>query len=99
MPRLLINLAEQFISVDFMESKETLNVGFYMLQTCESAVQLRKAGRVTVRESTLKDLGATHFKYGVVAEHFEVWTVLFHMKIGNHLVYLYLGVSIMVGPG
>ncbi|KAJ0076805.1 hypothetical protein Patl1_36312 [Pistacia atlantica] len=39
---------------------------------CESAVQLRKAGKVTVRESTLKKLGATHFKYGVVNEHFEV---------------------------
>ncbi|RWR75872.1 Hemoglobin 1, GLB1,NSHB1,ATGLB1,HB1 [Cinnamomum micranthum f. kanehirae] len=42
------------------------------VMTCESAVQLRKAGRVTVRESTLKDLGATHFKYGVVDEHYEV---------------------------
>ncbi|KAI3448061.1 hypothetical protein Pfo_004726 [Paulownia fortunei] len=40
--------------------------------TCESAVQLRKAGKVTVKDSTLKDLGATHFKYGVVDEHFEV---------------------------
>ncbi|XP_057965797.1 non-symbiotic hemoglobin 1 [Malania oleifera] len=42
------------------------------VMTCESAVQLRKAGKVTVRESSLKDLGATHFKYGVVDEHFEV---------------------------
>ncbi|KAJ1410431.1 Leghemeoglobin, iron-binding site [Sesbania bispinosa] len=42
------------------------------LMTCESAVQLRKAGKVTVRESNLKKLGATHYKYGVVAEHFEV---------------------------
>ncbi|KAH7575135.1 hypothetical protein JRO89_XS02G0053200 [Xanthoceras sorbifolium] len=42
------------------------------VMTCESAVQLRKAGKVTVRESNLKDLGATHFKYGVVDEHFEV---------------------------
>lgn len=41
-------------------------------QTCESAVNLRKAGKVTVRESNLIDLGATHFKYGVVDEHFEV---------------------------
>nr|AZL41264.1 class I non-symbiotic haemoglobin [Datisca glomerata] len=40
--------------------------------TCESAVQLRKAGKVTVRESSLKKLGATHYKYGVVSEHFEV---------------------------
>ncbi|OMO92189.1 Globin [Corchorus olitorius] len=42
------------------------------VMTCESAVQLRKAGKVTVRESSLKKLGATHFKYGVVDEHFEV---------------------------
>ncbi|KAJ1382968.1 Leghemeoglobin, iron-binding site [Sesbania bispinosa] len=42
------------------------------VMTCESAVQLRKAGKVTVRESNLKKLGATHYKYGVVAEHFEV---------------------------
>ncbi|KAK9200533.1 hypothetical protein WN944_015731 [Citrus x changshan-huyou] len=34
--------------------------------------QLRKAGKVTVRESTLKKLGAVHFKSGVVNEHFEV---------------------------
>lgn len=45
---------------------------FLLFQTCESAVQLRKAGKVTVRESTLKKLGATHLKYGVVNEHFEV---------------------------
>ncbi|XP_050234460.1 non-symbiotic hemoglobin 1 [Mercurialis annua] len=42
------------------------------IMTCESAVQLRKAGKVTVRESSLKKLGAIHFKYGVVDEHFEV---------------------------
>ncbi|KAJ0010142.1 hypothetical protein Pint_34560 [Pistacia integerrima] len=42
------------------------------VMTCESAVQLRTAGKVTVKESTLKDLGATHLKYGVVDEHFEV---------------------------
>ncbi|XP_058080746.1 uncharacterized protein LOC131228928 [Magnolia sinica] len=42
------------------------------VMTCESAVQLRKVGKPTVRESSLKDLGATHFKYGVVDEHFEV---------------------------
>ncbi|KAK7264337.1 hypothetical protein RJT34_31944 [Clitoria ternatea] len=42
------------------------------MMTCESAVQLRKAGKVTVRESTLKKLGGTHFKYGVANEHFEV---------------------------
>ncbi|XVF68186.1 hypothetical protein PTKIN_Ptkin10aG0184200 [Pterospermum kingtungense] len=42
------------------------------VMTCESAIQLRKAGKVTVKESNLKDLGATHFKYGVADEHFEV---------------------------
>ncbi|KAA8545928.1 hypothetical protein F0562_020621 [Nyssa sinensis] len=42
------------------------------VMTCESAVQLRKAGKVTVKESVLKDLGATHLKYGVVDEHYEV---------------------------
>ncbi|XP_030450218.1 hemoglobin-2-like [Syzygium oleosum] len=42
------------------------------VMTCESAVQLRKAGKATVRESTLKDLGATHFQYNVADEHFEV---------------------------
>ncbi|XP_054795600.1 non-symbiotic hemoglobin-like [Prosopis cineraria] len=42
------------------------------VMTCESAVQLRKAGKVTVRESNLKRLGAVHFKSGVVDEHFEV---------------------------
>ncbi|KAM7264401.1 hypothetical protein ACFE04_002084 [Oxalis oulophora] len=42
------------------------------IMTCESAVQLRKAGKVTVRESTLKKLGSSHLKYGVVDEHFEV---------------------------
>lgn len=47
------------------------------MQTCESAVQLRKAGKVTVKDSTLKDLGATHFKYGVVDEHFEVTCLVF----------------------
>ncbi|KAL8137274.1 hypothetical protein V2J09_003275 [Rumex salicifolius] len=42
------------------------------IMTCESAAQLRKAGKVTVRESSLKRLGSTHFKYGVADEHFEV---------------------------
>ncbi|KNA03363.1 hypothetical protein SOVF_209930 [Spinacia oleracea] len=40
--------------------------------TCESAVNLRKAGKVTVKDSNFKDLGELHFKYGVVDEHFEV---------------------------
>ncbi|XVE67417.1 hypothetical protein DITRI_Ditri08aG0159100 [Diplodiscus trichospermus] len=42
------------------------------VMTCESAVQLRKSGKATVRESSLKKLGAVHFNYGVVDEHFEV---------------------------
>ncbi|XP_017256230.1 non-symbiotic hemoglobin 1 isoform X2 [Daucus carota subsp. sativus] len=42
------------------------------VMTCETAVQLRKAGKVTVKESTLKDMGATHSRVGVVDEHFEV---------------------------
>ncbi|XP_038983626.1 hemoglobin-2-like [Phoenix dactylifera] len=42
------------------------------VMTCESAAQLRKAGKVTVRETTLKKLGASHFKSGVLDEHFEV---------------------------
>nr|CAB16751.1 hemoglobin [Trema orientale] len=41
------------------------------VMTCESAVQFRKAGKVTVRESNLKRIGAIHFKNGVVHEHFE----------------------------
>ncbi|XP_047311801.1 hemoglobin-2-like [Impatiens glandulifera] len=40
--------------------------------TCKTAIQLRKAGKVTVSESTLQSLGANHFKYNVAAEHFEV---------------------------
>ncbi|KAK7341524.1 hypothetical protein VNO80_24456 [Phaseolus coccineus] len=42
------------------------------VMTCDSAVQLRKAGKVTVRESNLKKLGATHFRAGVANEHYEV---------------------------
>ncbi|XP_010532429.1 PREDICTED: non-symbiotic hemoglobin 1-like [Tarenaya hassleriana] len=42
------------------------------VMTCEAAVNLRKSGGVTVRDSNLKDLGSTHFKYHVVDEHFEV---------------------------
>lgn len=53
----------------------------FVWKTCESAVQLRKAGKVTVRESNLKRIGAAHFKYGVVDEHFEVFLV--HMNILN----------------
>lgn len=42
------------------------------VMTCESAVQLRKAGKPVLRESSVKDLGSTHFKYGVADEHYEV---------------------------
>nr|AEQ39061.1 putative non-symbiotic hemoglobin class 1 [Wolffia arrhiza] len=42
------------------------------VMTCESAAQLRKAGKVTVRDTTLRRLGAVHAKYGVVDEHFDV---------------------------
>uniref|UniRef100_A0A0D9VRL7 Globin domain-containing protein n=1 Tax=Leersia perrieri TaxID=77586 RepID=A0A0D9VRL7_9ORYZ len=42
------------------------------VMTCEAAAQLRKAGKVTVRDTTLKRLGATHLKYGVADAHFEV---------------------------
>nr|Q9FY42.1 RecName: Full=Non-symbiotic hemoglobin; AltName: Full=Hbm; AltName: Full=ZEAma GLB1 [Zea mays]AAG01375.1 hemoglobin [Zea mays subsp. mays] len=42
------------------------------VMTCEAAAQLRKAGKVTVRETTLKRLGATHLRYGVADGHFEV---------------------------
>nr|CAB3496605.1 unnamed protein product [Digitaria exilis] len=41
------------------------------VMTCEAAAQLRKAGKVTVRETTLKRLGSSHFKYGVADSHFE----------------------------
>ncbi|TVU32205.1 hypothetical protein EJB05_23927, partial [Eragrostis curvula] len=41
------------------------------VQTCETAAQLRKAGKVTVRDTTLKRLGASHVKYGVADAHFE----------------------------
>ena len=52
-----------------------------VLQTCESAVQLRKAGKVTVRESTLKKTGGVHFKSGVVDEHYEVRKAQEHEKL------------------
>uniref|UniRef100_A0A0E0KAZ6 Globin domain-containing protein n=1 Tax=Oryza punctata TaxID=4537 RepID=A0A0E0KAZ6_ORYPU len=42
------------------------------VMTCEAAAQLRKTGRVTVRDTTIKRLGATHFKNGVSDAHFEV---------------------------
>jgi hypothetical protein len=47
------------------------------VQTCEAAAQLRKAGKITVRDTTLKRLGGTHFKYGVADGHFEASRVSF----------------------
>ncbi|GJN08586.1 hypothetical protein PR202_ga26524 [Eleusine coracana subsp. coracana] len=41
------------------------------VMTCEAAAQLRKAGKITVRDTTLKRLGASHLKYGVADAHFE----------------------------
>ncbi|KAJ8506713.1 hypothetical protein OPV22_007599 [Ensete ventricosum] len=39
---------------------------------CESATQLRKKGKVSVGETSLKKLAGTHLKSGVVNDHFEV---------------------------
>lgn len=57
-----------------------------LAQTCEAAVQLRKSGTVTVRETTLKRLGATHFKYGVADGHFEVPS---HKPLGAYAMFNY----------
>ncbi|KAF3320446.1 Non-symbiotic hemoglobin [Carex littledalei] len=40
--------------------------------TCEAAVQLKKLGRVIIKETTIKNLGATHVKAGITSEHFEL---------------------------
>ncbi|ONK64883.1 uncharacterized protein A4U43_C07F31000 [Asparagus officinalis] len=45
---------------------------YVFIMTCDSAAQLRKEGEVTVKDTTLKKLGASHSKYGVLNEHFEV---------------------------
>ncbi|WVZ56078.1 hypothetical protein U9M48_006658 [Paspalum notatum var. saurae] len=50
------------------------------VMTCEAAAQLRKAGKVTVRETTLKRLGATHFKYGVADGHFEAIVIVLESR-------------------
>ncbi|KAL5210730.1 hypothetical protein ABZP36_006353 [Zizania latifolia] len=42
------------------------------VMTCEAAAQLRKAGKITVRDTTLERLGATHLKDGVGVAQFEV---------------------------
>ncbi|MED6197895.1 hypothetical protein PIB30_061113 [Stylosanthes scabra] len=50
--------------------KTHANLVFVMIG--ESAVQLRKAGKVTVGESNLKHLGSVHLKIGVQDAHFAV---------------------------
>ncbi|XVE75470.1 hypothetical protein DITRI_Ditri12bG0096200 [Diplodiscus trichospermus] len=40
--------------------------------TCESAVQLKKKGKVVVADTTLKYLGSVHLQKGVIDPHFEV---------------------------
>lgn len=62
------------------------------MKTCESAVQLRKAGKPTVRESSLKNMGAVHSKYGVVDEHFEV---IFFADYACHVSYASLAKWVM----
>ena len=54
------------------------------VQTCESVVQHRKGGEVTVRDSTLKKLGVVHYKSSVLDELYEVYIVIMkHMKISR----------------
>lgn len=61
-----------------------------LLQTCDTAVQLCKAGKVTVRESNLKKLGATtHVKTGVENEHFKVYKLLLWVSIVDKLDIVY----------
>ncbi|MED6168354.1 hypothetical protein PIB30_010977 [Stylosanthes scabra] len=50
--------------------KSHATVVFVMI--AESAVQLRKAGKVTVGNSSLKHLGVVHTKLGVTDAHFAV---------------------------
>jgi hemoglobin-like flavoprotein len=40
--------------------------------TCQSAVQLREKGKVTVKEIALRYLGSVHVKNRVVDEHFQI---------------------------
>ncbi|WKA01392.1 hypothetical protein VitviT2T_019674 [Vitis vinifera] len=44
----------------------------FFVQACESVVQHRKGGKVTVRDSTLKKLGVDHYKSGVLDKRYEV---------------------------
>ncbi|XP_043709254.1 hemoglobin-2 [Telopea speciosissima] len=50
---------------------KTHSVAVFVM-ACESAVQLRKSGKPTARESSITKLAATHIKSGVVDAHFEV---------------------------
>ncbi|KAF8021215.1 hypothetical protein BT93_G1601 [Corymbia citriodora subsp. variegata] len=40
--------------------------------TCESVIQLRERGAVTIEDSTMKHLGSLHLKIGVTDRHFDV---------------------------
>ncbi|KAJ3703446.1 hypothetical protein LUZ61_007151 [Rhynchospora tenuis] len=42
------------------------------VMTCEAAAQLRKTGKITVRETTLQKLGTVHYNSGVFDAQFEV---------------------------
>ncbi|KAF3331018.1 non-symbiotic hemoglobin 1-like protein [Carex littledalei] len=42
------------------------------VMTCEAAAQLRKTGKITIRETTLQKLGSVHFNSGVIDAQFEV---------------------------
>ncbi|CAA0807577.1 Non-symbiotic hemoglobin 1 [Striga hermonthica] len=45
---------------------------YVFVMTCEVAIQLRKEGKVVIRDSSLKRLGVVHAKTRVMDEHFEV---------------------------
>ncbi|KAJ1686388.1 hypothetical protein LUZ63_017778 [Rhynchospora breviuscula] len=42
------------------------------VMTCEAAAQLRKTGKITIRETTLQKLGSVHHNAGVFDAQFEV---------------------------
>ncbi|XP_072989118.1 anaerobic nitrite reductase HB1-like [Typha latifolia] len=69
--RLFTFLRDSNVPLDKNPKLNTHAMSVFVM-ACESAVQLRKAGKVTVKETTLKRLGATHHKAGVIDEHFEV---------------------------
>ena len=49
---------------------------FNFVRTFELAIQHRKVGIVTARNSTLKKLSVVHYKYDVLDEHYEVYIVI-----------------------